>query len=61
MNEDTKSMIFRIALATAFTCFAVKLVVDQLDPTRDKKMKAKKQAKAIMNKLKITTNVQVYI
>ena len=59
MNEETKFMIFRVALATAFTCVAVKWMVDQLDPTRDKKLKAKKQAQAIMNKLKITTNLQV--
>lgn len=30
MNEETKSLFFRIALATAFTCIAVKWMVDQL-------------------------------
>jgi len=35
-------------------------MVDQLDPTREKKNKAKKQAKALMTKLRITSNVQVY-
>ena len=30
MNEETKSLLFRVALATAFTCIAVKWMVDQL-------------------------------
>lgn len=59
MNDETKSLLFRVALATAFTCIAVKWMVDQLDPTREKKNKAKKQAKALMTKLRITSNVQV--
>ena len=60
MNEETKlSLLLRVALATAFTCVAVKWMVDQLDPTRDKKNKAKQQAQALMSKLKIKTNIQV--
>jgi uncharacterized protein with ATP-grasp and redox domains len=34
-------------------------MVDQLDPTRDKKNKAKQQAQALMTKLRIKTNIQV--
>ena len=60
MNEETKlSLLLRVALATAFTCVAVKWMVDQLDPTRDKKNKAKQQAQTLMSKLKIKTNIQV--
>lgn len=60
MNEDTKfSLLFRLAVATAFTCVAVKWMVDQLDPNRDKKKKAKLQATKLMNKLRIKTNLQV--
>ena len=59
MNEEGKFLLFRVVLATAFTCIAVKWMVGQLDPTRDKKQKAKQQAKALMNKLKIKSNVQV--
>lgn len=62
MNEETKlSLLLRVAIATAFTCVAVKWMVDQLDPTRDKKNKAKQQAKALMNKLKIKSSIQVTI
>ena len=35
--------------------------MEQLDPTRDKKLKAKKQAQALMTKLKIKSQVQVFI
>lgn len=60
MNEETKlSLLLRVAIATAFTCVAVKWMVDQLDPTREKKNKSKQQAKALMNKLKIKTSIQV--
>lgn len=60
MNEETKlSLLIRAALATAFTCVAVKWMVDQLDPTRDKKIKAKQQAKVLLNKLQIKSNIQV--
>jgi hypothetical protein len=60
MNEETKlTLLLRVALATAFTCVAVKWMVDQLDPTRDKKNKAKQQAQALMTKLRIKTNIQV--
>ncbi|KAK4007604.1 outer mitochondrial transmembrane helix translocase isoform X2 [Daphnia magna] len=60
MNEETKlSILLRIALATAFTCVAVKWMVDQLDPTKEKKKKAKQQAQALMTKLRIKTNLQL--
>ncbi|KAI9553782.1 hypothetical protein GHT06_019046 [Daphnia sinensis] len=60
MNEETKlSILLRIALATAFTCIAVKWMVDQLDPTKEKKKKAKQQAQALMTKLRIKTNLQL--
>lgn len=60
MNEETKlSLLLRVAIATAFACVAVKWMVDQLDPTRDKKNKAKQQAKALMHKLKIKSSIQV--
>jgi hypothetical protein len=60
MNEETRlSILLRVALATAFTCVAVKWMVDQLDPTREKKNKAKQQAQALMTKLRIKTNLQV--
>jgi hypothetical protein len=46
MNEETKiSLLIRVALAAAFTCVAVKWMVDQLDPTRDKKKKQNNKPK----------------
>lgn len=59
MEESRLAFLLRIALATAFTCAAVKYMFDKLDPTRDQKNKAKKQAKAILNKLNIKTGIQV--
>lgn len=61
MNEETKYLLVRVAIATAFTCVAVKWMVEQMDPTRDKKIKAKQQAKSLMSKLKIKSNIKVLL
>ncbi|XP_057375570.1 outer mitochondrial transmembrane helix translocase-like isoform X2 [Daphnia carinata] len=59
MNGGTKfSIVLQIAVASGFY-FAVKWMVDQLDPTNGKKNKAKQQAQALMTKLRIKTNVQL--
>ena len=59
MDTETKALVLRVLLATVFTCVAFKWVIEQIDPTKDKKMKAKKQATALMTKLKIKKSIQV--
>lgn len=64
MNDDLKVLLLGVlghvlamVLTAGFFLIGLSWLVGQLDPSRNKK---KQQAKAIMAKLKISTNVQVY-